>query len=672
MKKIISGLLIFLIAALAYLPLAHLLGFYNDDWYLMYVGLSQGAARFMDVFAIDRPFRGYFVGWMFELLGTHALWYTYAAFLGRGLSAYGLFRLIRLAWPQEKNAASLAALLFIVYPGFLDQPNAIDFQSHQWSLVLAVFSILCTLKALQPGLRSASRIFWLTLAVVQQLLSLLLMEYYIGLEGLRLLLVWQVTATAPADRKPVHIRQALMHDLPNLLAALVFFIWRAFFFNSQRIGTDVDTLLLNVAESPALRGLWIVVYQFKDILNTLILAWTEPLYHLVFTMRLKNILLAFSLGAAASFLAWLLLARFQDLNRSEDPETQPPPKRAGEQMVWIGLLSGLCALLPIHLGNRQVVFDSFSRFTLTASLGAALVFAGIWSLLRSNRLKIWLPAALVGIAVMVHTANTLGYAENWKLVKDFWWQVSWRAPQIMPGTNLIASYADQGIAEDYFVWSPANLIYYPRLEFQSPTKLPLTAATLDGRNLQAVLAGRKQDRIRRSIFSEADFANTLVLSMPTESACVHILDGRSPELSTQDRPEIFVVGPFSRLERIQAEGAAHNPPETIFGSEPAHGWCYYYQKASLRRQQGDWEEVARLGDEAQQQNLRPLDWVEWMPFVEAYAYTGQEEKVSQLAPILMDDLYLRYQTCHLFEQDGRKEAAAHPDGHQLLIETFCQ
>jgi len=389
-------------------------------------------------------------------------------------------------------------------------------------------------------------------------------------------------------------------------------------------------------------------------------------------MRLKNILLAFSLGAAASFLAWLLMARFQDLNRSEDPETQPPPKRTGQQMVWIGLLSGLCALLPIHLGNRQVVFDSFSRFTLTASPGAALVFAGIWSLLRSTRLRIWLPAAMVGIAVMVHTANTLGYAENWKVVKDFWWQVSWRAPQIMPGTNLIASYADQGIAEDYFVWGPANLIYYPRLEFQSPTRLPLSAATLDGRNLQAVLAGRKQDRMRRSIFSEADFANTLVLSMPTESACVHILDGRSPELSTQDRPEIFVVAPFSRLERIQAEGAPHNPPETIFGSEPSHGWCYYYQKASLARQEGDWQEVARLGDEAQEQGLRPNDRVEWMPFVEAYAYTGQAEKVSQLAPILMDDLYLRYQTCHLFEQDGRKETADYPDGQQLLIETFCQ
>jgi hypothetical protein len=279
---------------------------------------------------------------------------------------------------------------------------------------------------------------------------------------------------------------------------------------------------------------------------------------------------------------------------------------------------------------------------------------------------------LTGLALMVHTGNTLIYVERWKLVKDFWWQVAWRAPQISPGTNLVASYADQGIAEDYFVWGPANLIYYPRLDFQIPTILPLTAATLDKSNLQAVLAGRTQERNRRSILSKNDFANTLVLSMPTPAACVHALDGHSPELSAGDRSEIYMIAPYSRLGRIQVQAAPQTPPENIFGAEPPHGWCYYYQKASLARQAGDWQEVARLGDEAQQQNLRPIDWVEWMPFVEAYAYTGQSEKVSQLAPILKDDLYLRYQTCYLIEQDGRKEAESYPEGHQLLLDTFCQ
>lgn len=673
MKKFIPSFFFLLIGALAYLPLAHLLGYYNDDWYLLYLGLSQGSARFMDVFAIDRPFRGYFVGWLFDLFGTQALWYTYAAFLARLLSAFGLFRLIRRVWPAVQNAALLGALLFLIYPGFLDQPNALDYQSHQWSLVLAVFSILCTLKAFEPGLCTASRVAWLVLSIIQQLLSLLLMEYYIGLEGLRFLLIWQVTCAAQAGGRVACAQKALLRYLPNFLVALLFFIWRAFLFNSARIGTDVDVMLLNVAESPALRLLWILVYQLQDLLNTLVIAWVEPLYSLVFNMRLKNILLALAFGAVGLAAAWLFFRRFQELPPPPDRQAQLPAKRLAQQMIWIGLLSILCALLPVHLGNRHILFASFSRFTLTASLGAAIVLAGLWTLLPSTRLRTWLPAALVGIAVTIHTANTLGYVDNWKLVKEFWWQVSWRAPSIAQGTNLVASYPPgYGIAEDYFVWGPASLIYYPKLEFTSPTRLPLTAATLDRSNLQLVLAGRKQERERRSILSEADYANTLVLSMPTEASCVHILDGRSPELSSQDRGEVYLVAPFSRLERVEIGRASPTPPQAVFGSEPAHGWCYFYQKASLARQEGDWQEAARLGDAAQEQGLRPVDWVEWMPFVEAYAYTGQSEKVSQLAPILMDDLYLRYQTCRLIEQDGRGEAADHPEGYRLLIATFCE
>jgi hypothetical protein len=672
MKKFLPGFLIILIAALAYLPLAHLLGFYNDDWYLLYMGLSQGAKRFMDVFAVDRPFRGYFVGWLFNLLGTHALWYSYAAFLARGLGSLGLYQIMRLAWPREKAAAFLAATLLIIYPGFLDQPNALDYQSHQWSMVLAVFSIYCTLKAFQPGTTLWRRIVWLALSIFQQLFSLLLMEYYIGLEGLRLLLVWQITKPLESTGVASRLRQTLIRDLPNLLVAFGFFIWRAFIFNSGRTGTDVDTLLFNVAESPILRLLWMAVFQVKDLLNTLFLAWGVPLYQLVFNLRLKNILLAAGVGAVGAFLAWLLLRYLQKEAEAADLPTPNPSQAAGRQMIWIGLLGILCALLPVHLGNRSVGFDSYSRFTLPASLGAVLVFAGTWLQIRSTQLRIWLPVVLTGLALMVHTGNTLIYVERWKLVKDFWWQVAWRAPQISQGTNLVASYADQGIAEDYFVWGPANLIYYPKLNFKIPTILPLTAATLDKSNLQAVLAGRTQERNRRSILSETDYANTLVLSMPTPAACVHVLDGHSPELSAGDRSEIFMIAPYSRQERIQIQAAPHTPPENIFGAEPPHGWCYYYQKASLARQAGDWQEVARLGDEAQQQNFRPIDWVEWMPFVEAYAYTGQAEKVSQLAPILKDDLYLRYQTCHLIEQDGRKEAASYPEGHQLLLDTFCQ
>ncbi len=145
--SILPYVLLIAVAAICYMSIAHLLGYYNDDWYLIYAGVSQGAEKFHDVFAIDRPLRGYFVGWMFELFWSESL----AVQLG------GIFDTLSQRaggtavdpanpWPQERKTIYGAVSLFIVYPGFLDQPNAIDFQSHLWGFTLAI-----TLHRLHPA-----------------------------------------------------------------------------------------------------------------------------------------------------------------------------------------------------------------------------------------------------------------------------------------------------------------------------------------------------------------------------------------------------------------------------------------------------------------------------------------------------------------------------------------
>ena len=48
----------------------------------------------------------------------------------------------------------------------------------------------------------------------------------------------------------------------------------------------------------------------------------------------------------------------------------------------------------------------------------------------------------------------------------------------------------------------------------------------------------------------------------------------------------------------------------IYGPEPAHGWCYYFEQAELAAQDGDWVRVAALGDKAFSLNHYPNDPVE--------------------------------------------------------------
>jgi hypothetical protein len=69
----------------------------------------------------------------------------------------------------------------------------------------------------------------------------------------------------------------------------------------------------------------------------------------------------------------------------------------------------------------------------------------------------------------------------------------------------------------------------------------------------------------------------------------------------------------------------------IYHPEPEHGWCYYFEKADLARQLGDWEEVARLGDTALKLDDHPNNPVERFVFIEGYAHVGDWDRAIKLS-----------------------------------------
>ena len=76
--------------------------------------------------------------------------------------------------------------------------------------------------------------------------------------------------------------------------------------------------------------------------------------------------------------------------------------------------------------------------------------------------------------------------------------------------------------------------------------------------------------------------------------------------------------PLSKPDLIEASAPPASVPD-ILGPEPIHNWCYYYEKADLARQTGDWSRVASLGDKAFAIPYYPDDQSEYLPFIEAYA-----------------------------------------------------
>jgi len=617
-ETIFSIILLVALSALAYLPMINKFGYYFDDWNLIWAGYTQGAQKLVDIYSIDRPFVGYMFSGLYRLLGDSALPWNLSGYLVRLAGGFGLLWMLRMIWPKERQATFAIALLFLIYPGYLRQPNAIQYQNHLINYALAIFSIAFTVKAILCDRLWQKSLFY-GLAMAFGLLSFLIMEYMIGLEGLRLLIIWYLTPSVKNEKITERIRRAFKRWIPYLLIIFGFLYWRAVIFKSSRPATDLDGMIQWYIQSPGYQLSRVGIELFKDFVETAFMGWIIPLYQYTVHARLREFILSAGFAALGALLlgAYFFWSKFQNIASSSEDTEKP---RWDLSAIWIGGLTMLAASLPIIFSDRNAYFSSsLDRYTMPAAIGGCMLLVGLLSRFMSKKAFPWVVILLAGAAVMTHYHNNLYFADYWKYQRDFWWQMSWRVPQLEEDTVLMADLPGGfPIEEDYEVWGPAGLIYYPE-----STELKITAEVLNSNTAQRVIVGEGSSRNMRTIDVNRDFEKTLILSYPSTRSCLHVIDGNKRALSDQEPPIVQLIAPYSMIDRVQAGEPSREPPQSIFGAEPEHEWCYYYQKASLAEQRQDWEEAARLGDEAIALGHRPLDYSEWMPVLSGYVHTGR-------------------------------------------------
>jgi len=623
-ETFVATLLILLTTVITYGVSIPNLGYYHDDWFVLWSGQARGASSLIPLFSTDRPFMGVVYSFLYRLLGDTVInWHLYAL-LWRSLGGLAFFWILRLIWPNQKYLTTLMAVLFIVYPGFLSQPNANTKQNHLYGFGTALLSIALMLQGMKTNKRGW-KILCSLFSLVLTANYLFIYEYMIGFEGTRVLLMGYVLYQQGFKEFRLLAREASKRVWPYWVVTAGFLYWRIFLFESSRNATDVSGLAGSYLSNFRYMSIRLILETAKDFLDTSIFAWFVEPYQLFSLATYSNLVFALFIAGIVAGLVWLYMFLFQKRWGIDDDETQTP--RLMKDFIWLGALIIFFAISPVILSDRQVdLYDSYKSYGLHPIPGVVLFIVGAVLMFQPKFRRLIL-IALVGISVSTQIMSADYWEEYWKIQREMWWQLTWRAPVIQSDT-LVMAYISGGYnpQQDYEIWGPINLIYNP-----GPAKKPaIQAEVLNTDTSYSILKKDVLNNHVRDIKLHRDFNNLLLLSIPSSISCMHVIDGQLPVYSASESLLVQKVGAYSHMDRIIPTGSAPIPPSSIFGTEPAHDWCYYYQKASLARQNGDWVEIGKLYDQVRELNLETDDKSEMIPFFEGLVNSGRYEDAKAL------------------------------------------
>lgn len=597
------------------------LGFYWDDWAFVWISQKLGAPGLTRYFSTNRPVWGWLYQLTTPLLGEQPWHWQTFALVFRWLTGMGVWWLVNLLWPRRKDAALWASLLFVLYPGFTQQHIAITYGHFFVVLSALLISFCLTVLAVKNPQRA-----WLytPLALVLAAANLFMMEYFFMLELLRPLVIW---LALPVEKQK-RLRCAALGWIPYLLVFVAAFVWRTFLFEYQNQNYE-NVLLAQLRAQPlqAIAGLALAV--LRDFFTTALAAWGR-VFWLPNTVELgRRTTQVLALLVAASLVGLLVY-----LLKTKPEDADDHKRRESLAMLALGLLAMLFAGAPFWMTNLtpSLIYPS-NRFTLPFMLGSSLALAALLNWLPGPR---WYKAGLVGVfaalAIGVHFQSANEFRRSWDVQRGLFWQLAWRMPALEPGTTLLTNDLPTEFCSDNSLTSPLNWLFAPEnnsAQMSYMLYFPTVRLELGLKDLRPGLP--IEQNYLASTFSGS--TSDVVAVQYAPPACLRVLD---PEIEPLNKmiPELMRVSAeltdTARITAVPADQAAR-PPAAIFGSEPAHNWCYYYQKADLARQLGDWPQVAALGDEAFALGDYPNDPMERLPFIEGYAHTGSWERALELS-----------------------------------------
>ena len=606
---------LFLIGFISYNYVLPYLGYYWDDWEIVMFNKLNPSLQF-DFYAHDRPFP-----WTYQLIrslvGVNPMgWHVVTLFI-RWAGVLFFIQSLILLWPRYKNHLLWIGVLLLVYPGFLQQSQSATKARHIMTFLLFALSVYLMMLAIKRPKWSR---FLFPLSWLFTFLHLFTTEYFSGLEFARPVLLWMVLAGEYETNRQTFRRVAFLY-LPYFLITLFYFWCRLVYFpevfqTTARI-TAISETVEGLQQAFAGSVLDLVNRALLDFIYLTFQVWVNAIIEFQ-GFNFLNKVAWFAFGMA--IILTLVFAFFYDTREKEVADDASPAS-----VFILGFILFVLGALPIWMIGREIGAGGWSdRFALAPLLGACLmVLALLLWFIRPDGQKLILSVLMVfSIAAQIWVVNE--YRLDWRTQLEYYWQLYWRAPALKFGTSIISfeqpsltvtHYADVGYA--------INVLYnYQTDDGIVPYWMFTRRNSFD---YQPNDSFRK--RIRNIEFNGNTSTSIAVLHQEKDS-CLRVLDSLYADDPIMMGRDVLMA--VTNPSQIVADPNATPPDPAIFGPEPDHDWCYYFQKADLARQYKDWKTVISLYNEALQNNFKPGIGSEYLPFIEAYAQMGDWGKAYEL------------------------------------------
>jgi hypothetical protein len=611
-------------------------GFYWDDWLQLLSKKLYGEASYWQYFN-ERPVSGWTHVLFGPILGYSVMSWKWFTLLLRYLSVLLAWQLVSLVWPGSRKMAALVALLFAVHPGFTQQLISVAYHQHWIQYVLFLSSLVFMVLSLRHQVWN----FPLTLlSLITSGLQLSITEFFAGVELVRPMLIWVILPTIA--KKPENARKRIAmtarYAIPYVILLGVFSVWRLFFFPLEAGDQNSPQLASLFAQQPLFTLLRLMSYALLDMLNNLVVIWGKIFDLQLAQYRQPVVLVSWLATIGISASLWFYLNRFSP----NEQETNSSSTTRAKQAAWIGFTVSILGPAPLWVIDQNILTmaenDPYhaDRFTLAAMLWVSLLFVGLCTLIIDRwKYKALVLSVVIGLCTgfQMRNANELRWQSQNQT--NFFWQLSWRAPFVVQGTAFVTPdvlFPFQGSSST----SGAINLLYPqeanpdRVAYWFYAIRPRYSTEMD------VSKSPVSYHTQHRIFTfEGGTPNSLLLLYNQQfQNCLWVL--RPEDVDVPDLAWLVGWIPASNqslIERLPAVGGYPDPD--IFGIEPPHQWCYFYERAELEAQFKNWQEVAWLADQARSKGFWPdapgsNSTYEWRVMVEGYAHTGRWQEAGEL------------------------------------------